>query len=780
MLGRLRPGQRQMAAWSGGELAVAAVPGSGKSTGMASAAAIAIARQGLNARRQLVVVTFTRSAVANLKVKIREQLQLLGLPPLGFTVQTLHSLALQIARRHPDLAQLNLDQQTLVAVKQSHRVLKAAINQWIGATPELYQQLLEGQSFDGEETERLRRQSVLRTDVLPAVAEVAIRETKSSGLSPADLERLSLTQHQAIPIDQVDYPTLQIVAGLYHHYQEQLDRHHSIDYHDLILAALRVLQHPEARRYWQQAVYAVFEDEAQDSSPLQSQLLQILASEPSSQTTHLVRVGDANQAINTTFTPADPIFFEQFCQRCAQHQNLVQMDLAGRSTGIIMAAANTMLAWVNQWAVQRWPVQAAQYLPFVPQTIQPVASTDPQPDANPAPEGLGLELHLPVDILETLKRLKTRILALWQRYPQAQAAILVRENRQGAFISEHLKDLAAQGIRIYDVGQQERHTHVPLEVQALLRFLHRPHSPDYLKQALKVLVDRRLIPPQDLDRLAIAPEQFLYPVVPTTAELAAQQGQRAQDQTSPDHKAQAQQLQNQQVARRFCQQLLQAPRELPLTDLLAFLGFSLRYDQQELATTEKLNNRLFTGVATGAGHNSLADMLQTLSELLNTEQFEAVDPDASESRYTQPGQLTIMTMHKAKGLDWDFVFIPFLQESTIPGELWVRPQSKFLGDFNLADVTRAQIRHYLHDIEQNSHASPDILGLGEAWEQASYLKLAEEYRLLYVAMTRAKRLLWLAAAQQAPFTWSKPLNLTARQPCPVLTVLQKQWPQSVC
>jgi DNA helicase-2/ATP-dependent DNA helicase PcrA len=61
-----------------------------------------------------------------------------------------------------------------------------------------------------------------------------------------------------------------------------------------------------------------------------------------------------------------------------------------------------------------------------------------------------------------------------------------------------------------------------------------------------------------------------------------------------------------------------------------------------------------------------------------------------------------------------------------------------------------------------------------AWEQAKHLKVAEEYRLLYVAMTRAKRLLWMSAAQQAPFTWSKPEAVQGAQPCPVLPVLG-QW-----
>ena len=41
---RLREGQQSMADWKGGPLAVSAVPGAGKSTGMAVAAAIAIAR----------------------------------------------------------------------------------------------------------------------------------------------------------------------------------------------------------------------------------------------------------------------------------------------------------------------------------------------------------------------------------------------------------------------------------------------------------------------------------------------------------------------------------------------------------------------------------------------------------------------------------------------------------------------------------------------------------------------------------------------------------------
>jgi DNA helicase II / ATP-dependent DNA helicase PcrA len=179
----LRPGQQQMADWYAGPLAVSAVPGAGKSTGMAAAAAIAIARQyervaqsRLWSRRQLVVVTFTRSAAANIKAKIRKYLRDdLSLPQTGFVVYTLHGLALNIASRHPDLSGLQLENVTLITPNQSHRFIRTAVEQWITKNQNTYLRLLEGSQFDGEETERLRRQSVLRTEVLPDLATTVMK-----------------------------------------------------------------------------------------------------------------------------------------------------------------------------------------------------------------------------------------------------------------------------------------------------------------------------------------------------------------------------------------------------------------------------------------------------------------------------------------------------------------------------------------------------------------------------------------------------------------------------
>jgi len=731
----LRPGQQQMADWQGGQLAVSAVPGAGKSTGMAAAAALAIARHQLHARRALVVVTFTHSAAANIKAKIRKYLREgLSLPPGGFAVHTLHGLALNIATRHPDLSGLQLDSATVITPNQSHRLIRTCVEQWIANHPQHYSRLLEGCQFDGEETERLRRQSVLRTEVLPDLAFSVVHEAKSSGLLPSSLRQVSEQTTD-------EYEILAIAAGLYEQYQNLLRSRDFIDYDDMIVAALRVLQNESARQLEQNQVFAVFEDEAQDSTPLQTQLLEILATDPTypDNPPNLIRVGDPNQAINSTFTPADPIYFRRFCEDCNAQGRLATMDQAGRSTKIIIEAANFALEWVNR---------SYTPLPFRSQKIRPVKADDPQPDANPDPVGRGLELYTPRDIHYTVKLMGERVIDLFAQDPTGtRAAVLVRENRQGRWIAEALSPLCDQHqISLYDVSASDRRSHVPAEVLALLQFLDRPHSADYLKATLEVLVQRQLIPTQDLNALASLPEKFLYP------------GPLDPPQLEPVL-----------AARHLCCSLLRARMELPQYQLISFLALALNYDQAELATADKLAERVAQQTS---GNSSMAAILTVLNEIVSSERFEPVETEDLEARYTRPGQLTIITMHKAKGLDWDYVFIPFLHENVIPGSFWVPPQTQFLGAFTLSEVARAQIRAALHD-------QFPLPGVTEAWEQAKHLKTAEEFRLLYVAMTRAKRLLWMSAAQKAPFTWSKPENVDDRAPCPVFSALKGQFPQSV-
>jgi DNA helicase II / ATP-dependent DNA helicase PcrA len=756
----LRVGQRTLADWQGGKLAVSAVPGAGKSHSMAVAAAMTIAREKLHQRRQLVIVTLTRSAAANIKDKIRNCLKELGLPPIGYSVNTIHSLALSIAIKHPDLSKLDLTDRTLVMPSPNHKLIARTVEQWLSEHPQNYLRLLEGASFDGEETERLRRQSVLRTEILPSLAFTAVREAKSSGLSPDELWDLAKLYPD-------DYDILAIGAGLYQAYQDLLGSGGYLDYDEMISGALRVMQDPLARRSWQQQVYAVFEDEAQDSSPLQERLLRHLAGIPdrSDLPPNLIRVGDPNQAINSTFTPADPKYFREFCQECNDLNDpaanrLEKMEQAGRSTQVIMDAANYVLNWGNGWL--KPPVGEVETgeractersrsgdggteSVFWLQTIRPVSAGDAQP--NPAAEGGGMELHTPHDVYESVKAIGQRLTALFTVNPTANAAILVRENRQAKFIFDRLSDewqRANPTIKLFEAGEGDRTSRIPGEILTLFQFLIRPHSPEYLKAALKVLLGRKLIEAQDLDALAVFPEQFLYPSildVPQTPTISR--------------------------ARQVCVELLQARLRLPHYQLISYFGDRLDYQSAELATADKLADRLAMQTY---NRSSIYSSIEVLQEIVTTEGFENID-DGTESRYTASGQVTIITMHKAKGLDWDYVFIPFLHDR-IPGQLWTPQGAKFLGDFTLAEVARAKIRAHLH---QQSVPTPK-----DAWSLANYLKQGEDLRLLYVAMTRAKKLLWIAAEQEAPFLWNR-FNwqqgdrLQEAKPSPLFTALCKQF-----
>ncbi|MDJ0553259.1 MAG: ATP-dependent helicase [Microcoleaceae cyanobacterium MO_207.B10] len=762
---QLRPGQQQMADWQGGPLAVSAVPGAGKSHGMAAAAALAIARYQLHSRRQLIVVTFTRSAAANIRSKIREHLRQLSLPQGSFVVHTLHGLALSIALRHPELSELDLENSTLILPTPSNRITRACVEKWIAENRRLYQLLIEGIQFDGEETERLRRQSVLRTEILPQLAWKAIQQAKSSGLKPEDLWQLKSQSND-------NYQVLNIAANLYQTYQQILRDRQLIDYDEMILAALRVLENESARKMWQNQVFAVFEDEAQDSTPLQTKLLEILAASsenpdnnlgftfiPQEQrlsklnNLNLMRVGDPNQAINSTFTPADPIDFRRFCEDCEELERLATMEQAGRSCQIIIDAANFVLKWANNSSL------TGTEKPFRYQTIYPVtvknSAKNLAKNINPSASGRGLEIYEPRDIYHTLELMGKRIINLFQENPEANLAVLVRENKQGKFIADTFAnpgkygvdiDLGKHDIKIYDVSQGARHSQIPAEILALMQFIDRPHSPDYLKAALKILGDRRLIPKFDYNTLSSQPEQFLYP-----GPLDPYQSEKVRK------------------CRDFCRTLLKARLELPLYQLIFFLALALNYEQSDLATADKLAARVAKQII---GNTSMNSILEVLSEIVGSERFEPVEVEEdAEKNYTRTQQLTIITMHKAKGLDWDYVFLPFLHEVIIPGSVRVLPQASFLGEFDLAEVARAQIRASLQQ--------QDLPDISTAWEQAGYLKTAEEFRLLYVAMTRAKRLLWMSAAKLAPFTWNKPENLQEQKPCPVFPVLRTEFPGSV-
>ncbi len=723
IIDQLRLEQKKLTDWEGGQLAVSAVPGSGKTHSLAVGSAIAIAKNKLNQEFYLLIVTYTRSATTKIKQEITKQLAKLGLPPIGFSVQTIHALALNIASQYPNLSQLNLDSTTLIDPNPSHDMIKNTVEKWINKNWQDWQTLIEGKdNLKIEDSEKLRRQLVLRSQILPNLAYSLIKEAKSSGLSSNELANFNEYSRED------KYNLLKMGGDLYREYEILMKQNNFIDYEDMILGALRVLENNQARDLWQQQIFAVFEDEAQDSTPLQGKLINILATtEDGSQ--NLIRVGDPNQAINSTFTTADPLYFRKFCENLELQKNLVTMTKAGRSSEIIIKIANYFLDTVNK-ETQKNNSKSIK-LPFRQQYIELVAKNDPQLNANPQPEDKGVEIYLHhYDIYKTVTAIGDRLTKLFcneEKLDAKNAAVLVKENKQGKFVYQKLQYLEEKGIKVKLVSDGNNYGYLLEEILTLLKFIQTPHSTTYFEKTLAILKERKSLQIENLSQLSIYPEILLYPTVI--------------DKTPEND--------YQKVQKYLCS-LLKAKLELPNHRLIPFIGLLLNYDGSQLATLEKLSEEINQEISK---KSSLKMMILELMTMVRNNNFQGIEEE-NDDLYTKKGQVTIITMHKSKGLDWDYVFLPFLNRKMFPSKPYVLEEAEFLGDFSLPDIARNILRFVVHSNYENKEFTtlPSLL---EAWEETEKLTKAESYRLLYVAITRAKSLLWMSACNKAPFSWKK-------------------------
>ncbi len=703
-----RPKQAEVLAYERGYMGVAAVPGSGKTATLSFLAAKLLAERELRDGQEILIVTLVNSAVANFARQVNEYVKDDGLlPGYGYRVRTLHGLANDILRQKPGAAGLD-DQFLIVDERGSNEILADAVEAWARRYPEAPDDYL-GPDY----VEKGHYRSQKWSEILTETARNFIRQAKDELLKPADLlGRLERCRGEL--------PLAEICAEIYQDYERALAYRGAVDFQDLICLALQTLRaEPDylaaLRRKW----VVILEDEAQDSSRLQEDILRLLAGEAG----NWVRVGDPNQAIFETFTTADPKYLREFISA----PNVIGRELpnSGRSTRSIQKLANQLI----KWSLEEHPQAAIrERTPLTGPYIQPTPPGDPQPNPPDDPAAVVLSGENYSAAKEAM--LVTESCKRWlAENPDKTAAILVARNGRG---SEIVKFLRQKGVPYVENLNSSSTTRAVLGTLArALAYLADPKQPAKLAEVYRVWRrDEREDAAAEIKMVA----EGLKRIRQVEDLLAPRLSDWLEDELAADEDLE---LRAQLTAFRELVGAWLRAAEMPIDQLVLTISGDIFRDVSDIATAHVAALYL---ARLGEAH-PLMRLPEFAAELYdiagNRRRFTGLgddggqfDPDAHK------GKATVTTLHKAKGLEWDRVYLISINNYDFPS---AEPNDDFIGekwfirdDLNLSAEALAQLA-----------ALRDGSGYheGSASLQARIEYAAERLRLLYVGITRARRAL---------------------------------------
>ena len=742
-----RAGQRKVLEYTGGKMGISAVPGSGKTRTLAELAARLIAEQ-IEGSQQVLIVTLVNSAVDNFRSHINYSIGSIGLMPgSGYRVRTLHGLSHDIVRERPGLVGLSEDF-GIIDEREANAVRDDAVETWLRAHPNAATPYLS-RDLEGNRAEWVTRTHWPR--LVRKVAAAFVKQAKDLQIPPEVLiERLARRQEQdGAPAPPGALALAQMGAEIYADYQRSLAYRGVVDFSDLIRLALKALRlDPDYLDRLHQRWPFILEDEAQDSSGLQEQILRLLAGPEG----NWVRVGDPNQAIYDTFTNANPRFLANFLKE----EDVVTATLgeSGRSQPAIIELANTLV----DWTVDRHPTDGARGA-FVRQHIQPTSPGDPQPNpaTNPAAVTLVEKDYTPqqelVAVADSLQR--------WlPDHPDKTVAALAPRNKRGFELVDLLRQRQIPVCELLRSTTSTRHTAGSLG--NLLHCLADPTNAKKLAVAFAVWrredrddpeAEKVLKAVQRRIRGCQAVEAYLWPwaehdwLAPLAADLPGPELILLES--------------FREVARRW-----HLAAALPIDQLILTLANELFREPTELALAHKLAS-LLRNVARAHPSYRLNELVEELAVIAKNERrFLGFDREDTGFEPTK-GVVTVTTMHKAKGLEWDGVYLLSLNNYDFPSGLahdtYIAEDWFIRDNLNLQAEALAQLSSLAELLDT---PRPLPYREKEATYRARLDYVSERLRLLYVGITRAE--------EDLIISWNTGRR-GDRQPAAPFIALQQYW-----
>lgn len=709
-----RPKQQDVIHYNGGKMGVSAVPGSGKTRTLSYLAAKLVTEGGLKDDQEVLIVTLTNSAADNFSRQVAEFVRERGLlAGVGYRVRTLHGLANDILRDRAELVGLGVPF-PIIEQSESDRILEDAVDGWVRQNPRWFEPYLVERTAEvnSKIAGSFRR-------LLSTVCSAFVRQAKDYRISPDELMERIVKAGQ-------DLPLAAVAATVFGLYQNALVYRGAVDFGDLIRFSLDVLTMDPA--YLQHIQYRwpfVLEDEAQDSSLLQEELLRLITRDHG----NWVRVGDPNQAIYETFTTASP----EHLRRFMREPDVIVRELpnSGRSTASIIALANQLAIWSRE---SHPSPDIRKMTTLAPPAISPAPIGDTQGNPPDDPRRVFLD-PIPWTPDEEKQRIIDSIQNALQSDSPPTIAILVPRNDTGAKFVQRLQSAHIDYFELLRTPSSARET--VEQLGAMLAVLARPHESKWLEAAFMGWHQVRYgVEHEDAAVVHKAaqglvrgnPEDFLFPSGGIGWEAAFPQVADAvrNVQAVADELA---------IFKSTVARWIEATM-LPIDQLILTVGQELFKNPYDMAVTYALAVAMRREIDLDPSLR-LGDVMVRINEITqNRRPIYGVGGEEAEFHPDDhPGTVTVATMHRAKGLEWDRVYLTSVNNYDFPSD---EPQDQYVSEpiyvrdrLNLEAEALAQLAVL---VDQSGNYTE-----GVASRQARLEYVAERIRLFYVGITRARK-----------------------------------------
>ena len=290
----LNPMQREAVLSTEGPLLVLAGAGSGKTRVLTHRVAYLIEEMGV-APWNIMAITFTNKAAGEMRERVD---RLVSHGAEAVWVSTFHSSCVRILRRH--IQYLGFDTDFSIYDTDDQKTVMKQVIKALELDPKQY------------------RERALLSQISAA---------KDQLISPEEFELNAARDYR-----------LRQTARIYREYQNQLKKNNALDFDDLIVKAVELLEESrEVREYYQERFKYVMVDEYQDTNYAQFKLVSLLAGKYR----NLCVVGDDDQSIYR-FRGADIKNILSF-EETFPGAKVVRLEQNYRSTGHILHAANEVI-----------------------------------------------------------------------------------------------------------------------------------------------------------------------------------------------------------------------------------------------------------------------------------------------------------------------------------------------------------------------------------------------------------------------------------------------------